>query len=232
MAAAQQLGLSLVKDFSGKHGQALLGIDPKTSRAIFAPNTVSLCHVCQSIRFWDGRYKKHLSRSRDLPSSALGCSLCVMLNAKVREVYGRLGFELADYPARLSIDPIRATAVTREAMGEGLKEELLPYLFFNIEWVGADTAIKVDCPLYASPGMSPSKCVHPPETLNFYRNPSRDSVQNADKEGNYKHWLPRCSSSCYRMAREMYPLPRGLQADGVRGNNCGRYGARAAQKGH
>ena len=89
-----------------------------------------------------------------------------MLDEKVREAYGRLGFELAKYPAKLSDEPIRVTAVTREETGEGLENKLLPYLFFNIEWIGADTAIKVDCPLYASPGITPSQCIQPFEILN------------------------------------------------------------------
>ena len=119
MAAAQQLGLSRAKNFSGKQWQALLGIDSKSSRANSAPHAVSLCKACQNIRLWNGRYTKHLSRSRDLPSSALGCSLCAMLDEKVREAYGRLGFELAKYPAKLSDEPIRVTAVTREETAEG-----------------------------------------------------------------------------------------------------------------
>ena len=167
---------SQAKNFSRKQWQALLGIDSKSSRANSAPNAVSLCNACQSIRFWHGRYKEHLSRSGDLPSSALGCSLCAMLDEKVREAYGRLGFDLTKYPADFSNDPVRVTAVTREETGEGLENELLPYLFFNIEWIGADTAIKVDCPLYASPGISPSQCIQRSEVLNPYRNPSRDSV--------------------------------------------------------
>ena len=199
MATALQPGFALAK--RAYQWRGLQNADLIIFHSEPTTNPSSLCYACNSIRFWNGNYKKHLRQCKDLPASALHCPLCAMLNVKVREAYGALGFDLTKYPAELSLDPIRVTAVTREGAqtGAGLmdgfkneflpslgldpaklspevlsqlaemvpgvvpqqieregepEESLRPFLYFTINYFGAQDAIKLDCTLTALPGLS------------------------------------------------------------------------------